>query len=121
MEQGLLTPGSLSSGVRTSAADRAQAWLPAIVADAFDVCTRDLTGSTRGCAKVALARQAGMYLARVSLGLTLSEASGLFGRERTTAAHACRVIEDLRDNPAFDAHLGSIELLLAAAARVSPQ
>lgn len=50
-----------------------------------------------------------MYLARVSLGLTLSDAAHLFGRDRTTAAYACRVIEDKRDDAAFDAKLAAIE------------
>lgn len=84
-----------------------------LVAGAFDLRPDDLRGSTRGCARVALARQVAMYLARVSLGLTLSEAGRLFGRDRTTAAHACRVIEDRRDDPRFDARLAVIEALLA--------
>ena len=31
------------------------------------------------------------------------------GRDRTTASHACRVIEDLRDNHGFDALLHAME------------
>jgi chromosomal replication initiation ATPase DnaA len=84
-----------------------------MVAEAFGLHGGDLDGATRGCAQVALARQAGMYLARVSLGLTLSQAANLFGRDRTTAAHACRVIEDRRDDPIFDAKLAAIEAVLA--------
>jgi chromosomal replication initiation ATPase DnaA len=79
------------------------------VADVFDLPAGELSGPTRGCAKVALARQTAMYLARVCLGLTLSEAAALYGRDRTTAAHACRVIEDLRDDSQFDARLTAIE------------
>jgi chromosomal replication initiation ATPase DnaA len=84
-----------------------------LVAEAFGLCGCDLDGATRGCAQVALARQAAMYLARVCLGLTLSQAASLFGRDRTTAAHACRVIEDRRDDPVFDAKLAAIEAMLA--------
>lgn len=87
--------------------------LSGLVADAFGLPAGDLSGLTRGCAKVALARQTAMYLARVCLGLTLSEAAALYGRDRTTAAHACRVIEDLRDDPHFDARLTAIEALLS--------
>jgi chromosomal replication initiation ATPase DnaA len=83
--------------------------LPKMVAEAFGLDADELEGMTRGCAQVALARQAAMYLARVSLGFTLSQAAGLFGRDRTTAAHACRVIEDRRDDPRFDAKLAAIE------------
>jgi chromosomal replication initiation ATPase DnaA len=80
-----------------------------MVAEAFELDRSALNGRTRGCAQVALARQVAMYLARVSLGLTLSQAAGLFGRDRTTAAHACRVIEDRRDDSRFDAMLAAIE------------
>jgi len=83
--------------------------LPGMVAEAFGIRRDDLAAASRGCAKVALARQAAMYLARVALGLTLAEAAHLFGRDRTTAAHACRVIEDKRDDAAFDAKLSAIE------------
>jgi chromosomal replication initiation ATPase DnaA len=100
---------------------RLPAQLLAIVADAFDIRPGDLIGDTRGCAKVALARQTGMYLARVCLGLTLSQAASLFGRDRTTAAHACRVIEDRRDDRGFDERLDAIEKLLVPATKVRPR
>ena len=87
--------------------------LSRLVADAFGLPAGELSGLTRGCAKVALARQTAMYLARVCLGFTLSEAAALYGRDRTTAAHACRVIEDLRDDPHFDARLTAIEVRLS--------
>ena len=35
-----------------------------------------------------------------------------FGRDRTTATHACKVIEDLRDDPAVEMLLGACEPLL---------
>lgn len=95
------------AGLRPSL--RPQRRLPGMVAEAFGIGPDDLAGASRGCAKVALARQAAMYLARVALGLTLAEAAHLFGRDRTTAAHACRVIEDKRDDAAFDAKLSAIE------------
>jgi hypothetical protein len=50
-----------------------------------------------------------MYLAHVSFGLNYSEVGRAFGRDRTTAAHACQLIEDRRDDPAVDAVLGSLE------------
>jgi chromosomal replication initiation ATPase DnaA len=95
------------AGARTL--PRPQRRLPGMVAEAFGIGPDDLAGASRGCAKVALARQAAMYLARVAIGLTLAEAAHLFGRDRTTAAHACRVIEDKRDDAAFDAKLSAIE------------
>ena len=56
----------------------------------------------RGGSAVAFARQAAMYLGHVGCGLTYTEAGSFFGRDRTTAAHACSVIEDCRDDPIFD-------------------
>ena len=53
-----------------------------------------------------------MYLSHVSAGLTLTEVGTLFGRDRTTAAHACRLVEDLRDDPSFDRTLEQIELAI---------
>ena len=67
-----------------------------------------LAGPGRGEAPIALARQVAMYLAHVACALTLTEAARIYGRDRSTAAHACGVVEERRDNPRFD-HI--IELL----------
>lgn len=58
---------------------------------------------------VALARQIAMYLTHVAFGLTLSEVGRIFLRDRTTVAHACAAIEDLRDDPSFDRALFALE------------
>ena len=50
-----------------------------------------------------------MYLSHVAFGVNLSAVGRAFGRDRTTAAHACRLIEDRRDDPAVDAVLASLE------------
>lgn len=88
--------------------------LSGIVAAAFDVPAKDLRAPTRGRAKVALARQIATYLAHVVLGMTLSDAGRLYGRDRTTAAHACRLVEDLRDEPRFDTLLSLLEEMVHA-------
>ena len=64
---------------------------------------------TRGRAKVAIARQVGMYLAHVACGLSLTDAGELFERDRTTAAHACRIVEERRENADFDRALQLME------------
>lgn len=79
------------------------------VIQVFGVAYDDLRRSTRGRAKVALARQVAMYLAHVGCGLSLTETGRLFGRDRTTVAHACGVIEDRRDDPLFDRALDLLE------------
>jgi len=94
------------------------------VGEVFGIAGMDLRRTTRGRAKVALARQVGMYLAHVGLGLSLTETGRLFARDRTTVAHACGVIEDRRDDPQFDRVLDLLEWavpLLAARPVPKPQ
>ncbi len=79
------------------------------VIQVFGVGPDDLRRITRGRARVALARQVAMYLAHVACGLSLTDTGRLFGRDRTTVAHACGVIEDRRDNPHFDRALDLLE------------
>lgn len=82
---------------------------------AFAVGHDELRAATRGRCDIAFARQTGMYLARVALGMTLSDAGHLFGRDRTTASYACRIVEDLRDDPGFDALLHEMESVVLGA------
>ena len=80
-----------------------------IVAAAFGVSGDDLRAPRRGAAPVAFARQTAMYLGHVVFGLNLTRLGRAFGRDRTTAGHACRTIEDCRDDPAVDQALGMLE------------
>ena len=66
----------------------------------------------RSRAGVCEARKTAMYLTHIVFGLTHSEVGRVFRRDRTTASHACRVIEDRRDDPDFDAKLQVIEAAL---------
>jgi len=75
----------------------------------FDVPLEELRASSRRAAEVAFARQSAMYLAHVVLGMRYSEIGRLFGRDRTTAAHACRTVEDRRDDPLIDLQLEVLE------------
>jgi chromosomal replication initiation ATPase DnaA len=81
----------------------------AAVAAAFMVPVQEIRASTRRTASVALARQSAMYLAHVAFGLNFTDAGRAFGRVRTTAARACRVIEDRRENAHLDTALGDLE------------
>lgn len=89
------------------------------VAAAFSVPTRELRARQRRSAPVALARQSAMYLAHVSLGLNYTQIGQAFKRDRTTAAHACRLVETLRDDPMLDRMIGKIETAMAGLARRS--
>lgn len=87
------------------------------VAAAFRIPSFELYARTRRNASVAFARQVAMYLAHVAYGLSLTDSGALFGRDRTTAAHACSVVEDRRDDPAFDVFLDHLEYALLRLAR----
>jgi chromosomal replication initiation ATPase DnaA len=78
----------------------------------FMVDSADLWSATRGRPQAAFARQVGMYLAHVACGLNLTEVGRLFARDRSTVAHACGLIEDLRDDGAFDRSLDLLEGVL---------
>jgi chromosomal replication initiation ATPase DnaA len=69
----------------------------------------ELAATSRRSAPVALARQTAMYLARVVHGLSFRDIALAFGRDPRTVAHACRRIEERRDDPAFDAFLARLE------------
>jgi chromosomal replication initiation ATPase DnaA len=63
----------------------------------------------RGTDAVAWARQVSMYLMYVTSGLSLAKVAAAFGRDRSTVAHACRIIEDRREDPAFDAWVDNLQ------------
>jgi hypothetical protein len=86
-------------------------FIECLVASALAIDLRQLRGQSRGRATVAFARQAAMYLAHVHLGLSLTRVGAHFSRDRTTAAHACAVVEEARD----DARLGGVLECLEAA------
>tara|TARA_R110000868_G_scaffold307442_1_gene569104 strand:- start:10701 stop:11126 length:426 start_codon:yes stop_codon:yes gene_type:complete len=82
------------------------------IAGAFKISVAEMRAPTRRTAPVAQARQIAMYLMHVSFGLSLSAVGRHFGRDRTTAAHACRQIEDRRDDAAFDVLMDRLEFSL---------
>lgn len=84
------------------------------VAQVFGVGRNELSRATRGRARIAAARQVAMYLAHVSLRLTMHDVGVLFARDRTTVAHACGVVEDRRDDPDFDRVLEMLEWTVTA-------
>jgi len=86
-------------------------------AAAFAVPVDELRAPSRRTADAAFARQSAMYLAHVVLGLRYSEIGRLFRRDRTTAAHACQLVEDRRDDPAIDRMLQTLEQLCGDLAR----
>jgi hypothetical protein len=68
----------------------------------------------RGGARAVFARQVAIYLGHVGCKLSYSQVASLYARDRTTAAHACNVVEDRRDDPQLDDILGLLELCIRA-------
>jgi hypothetical protein len=79
------------------------------VAAAFQLPPDLLRRKSRGPARVAFARQVAIYLAHTRLGLSYAEAGAVFARDRTTASHACRVVEDRREDKRVDTLLDCLE------------
>ena len=73
----------------------------------------DLLMPTRGSPNAALARQIAMYLTHVGFGMSLHRVANAFGRDRSTIAHACHLIEDKRDDRAFDDFIDALETALS--------
>ena len=75
----------------------------------------ELALRSRGrAAPVSLARQTAMYLAHVAFRLSFTQVGQLFGRDRTTVAHACAAIEDRRDDQVLDRVLTVLAAALTA-------
>jgi hypothetical protein len=55
-----------------------------------------------------------MYLAHVGFALSFEGIGRCFGRDRTTVAHACRVVEDSRDDIWLDCRLATLERVCRA-------
>ncbi|MBS0244544.1 MAG: chromosomal replication initiator DnaA [Proteobacteria bacterium] len=75
----------------------------------FAIRPEEMRRSSRGEANVALARQVAMYLAHCVFQLPHSEVGRIFSRDRTTASHACGMVEDRRDDPIFDRTVANLE------------
>ena len=89
----------------------------ALVAAATGIGMEDILAPRRASAAAANARQLAMYLAHVGFGLTQADVARCFRRDRTTVAHACRRIEDMREG-AFDAEVTRLEACARWAAEV---
>lgn len=112
----LLNFGYRSADERTSEVhatrSRVRTVVEPLVEQVFGILKTELSAATRGRAQVALARQVAMYLTHVVCQLSFTDVGRAFARDRTTVAHACSVVEDLRDDPHFDRALELLEAVL---------
>jgi len=81
----------------------------ALVAAAFAVGPEAMHDPNRGQAVAAFASQVVMYLSHTRLGLSYTATAAVFGRDRTTAAYACRAVEEKREDPCIDAIVDFLE------------
>lgn len=81
----------------------------ACVMDDFGLDPGCLMAPSRGSPRVSLARQVAMYLCHVAFAMSFEAIGRAFGRDRTTVSHACRVIEDRRDDIWFDCRIAALE------------
>ena len=96
-----------SNGARLSAG---------LVAYAFDLSAEGILSEQRGSSDVSRARQVAMYLAHVGLGMSLARVGIAFGRDRSTVAYACHLVEEFRDDPEFDTWIEKLEMGLSVVA-----
>lgn len=83
-----------------------------MVAQATGIRLSALCAAQRGTVQEAFARQLAMYLCRLVFAMTLRDIAMAFQRDRSTAAHAIRRIEEAREQPEFDRRLTSVEAAL---------
>ncbi|SIP94859.1 dnaA protein helix-turn-helix [Rhizobium sp. RU35A] len=59
-------------------------------------------------------RQIAMYVCHVTLSIPQGDIGDAFGRDRSTVGHACSVVEDRREDAAFDSFVSTIERMVVA-------
>lgn len=79
--------------------------------------SKELRKPGRTSESISRVRQIIMYVTHVVLRLNMGEIGRGFARDRTTVQYACKVVEDLRDDPDFDRVVSVLESVAFAAFR----
>ncbi|WP_018147664.1 helix-turn-helix domain-containing protein [Henriciella marina] len=85
---------------------------------ALQIPAEVILASSRRDHHIVRARQVAMYLSHVGLGMSLARVASALDRDRSTVAHGCHKIEDLRDDPGVDEWLDELEQTLKSAADI---
>lgn len=93
----------------------AAAFVTSLVGLTMDIPAQDIASRRRTTVAASRGRQMAIYLAHVVLAWPLWRVAAAFGRDRSTASHAVHVIEDLRDDAAFDTLLSELEACIRQA------
>ena len=86
-----------------------------LVSLATGVPAAEISAPKRASHAAVRARQLAIYLTHITFHWPLARVAFAFGRDRTTCGHACRKIEDLREDAAFDHRLAELEACLRQA------
>lgn len=85
-----------------------------LVSQEFHVDIKSLKSCRRGQQNICIARQASMYLLHTSFSIPYQEVGEFLHRDRTTIAHGCCVVEDMRDKPDFEKKIQRLEVAALA-------
>ena len=121
LRDGSAAPALLAGqpGLQNRPAGVAARFVVRLVACALQVNESRLLTSQRGTAQIARARQIAMYLLHTSLSIPYADVAAMFDRDRTTVSHACRTVEDLRDDPMHDDLIVKLEEMVELARSMS--
>nr|WP_303651372.1 helix-turn-helix domain-containing protein [Asticcacaulis currens] len=115
-ERGYLVKRSREAGAETGRDPKADTapveYVIGLVSGVTGVPLSDIWATHRKDARTARARQLSMYLISVAWQWPLYRIGAAFGRDRTTVGHACRRIEDLRDDRQWDEQIERLEACL---------
>ena len=107
---------------RQTRKDASNAYLAAsLVGYALEIKAEKILSPDRGTRELARARQVAMYLTHVGLGISLARVATAFERDRSTVAHACHRIEEMRDEREFDLWIDTLEQSLSTVAPMLTQ
>ncbi|MEE9348228.1 MAG: helix-turn-helix domain-containing protein [Robiginitomaculum sp.] len=108
--------------IKHSKSDLARAQLVmAAVALEFGIPDIEVYSRTKGNSKNSFARQIAMYLTHIVYEINLSRVARTFSRDRSTASHACRVVEESREDPIIDEKLIRLEQFLENSPQPAPE
>lgn len=78
----------------------------------YGVSSRDFAPHRRQGRRTSEARQLGMYLANICLGVDYEAIARVANRDRTTVRYSIERVEDRRENPQYDSVLVALETLI---------
>jgi chromosomal replication initiation ATPase DnaA len=81
----------------------------------FGVTETDIKNPKRQGRHLRFARQVAMYLSHIIYEMNHTLIGERFAKDRSTISHACKVVEESRDDPVFDMKIIKLENFLRQA------